>query len=60
MTRQEWTGGKQGNIYAGTTSDEGRKAMFEEDENSVRKDVLSCSFIDAKETCRTFAAVNET
>jgi hypothetical protein len=41
------TGGKQGNTYAGTTSDEGRKAMFEEDENSVRKDVLSCSFIDA-------------
>ena len=54
------TGGKQGNTYAGTTSDEGRKAMFEEDENSVRKDVLSCSFIDAKETCRTFAAANET
>jgi len=54
------TGGKQGNTYAGTTSDEGSKAMFEEDENSVRKDVLSCSFIDAKVTWRTFAAANET
>jgi hypothetical protein len=41
------TGGKQGNTYAGTTSDEGRKAMFEENENTVQRKVLSCSFIDA-------------
>jgi len=42
-------GGKQGNTYAGTISDEGHKAMFKEDDNSVRKDVLSCSFIYAKD-----------
>jgi hypothetical protein len=48
-------GGKQGNAYAGTANDEVCEAMSEEDENSVRREVLSCSFVDAKEAWRTFA-----
>jgi hypothetical protein len=38
---------RQRNTYAGTTNDEVCEAMSEEDENSVRREVLSCSFIDA-------------
>ena len=40
-------GGRQGNTRAETTNDEGHEAMFEENKNSVRREVLLCSFIDA-------------